>query len=317
MVALAGDPASVRGVSIRKVPQLVLIDRRLDSPILDGVHDYWQAIRDATSGWAVQKLAPGLPPIQLAGEQGPAGPNVPTSIDPITQLDALDAVVEVAQPASILVLDAKTGAIRASTRNDLATEHGITVGRQYPAGSTLAPAATVINQIAGSNDSKAAVLLAQLGLDVNFTIPGVQPEGGGLGGTDAEPVTFRSEDMTVSALNMATLGVAVARGSSIAPSMISGQPGRVEGGELGAVDPKVLQALGTAMRDTAKTGDASDLTNASGLRALVGTNGPQGPGWFVGISGSRVFVVYCEGERSGTAALAVAQRFLTPRVHPQ
>ena len=69
--------------------------------------------------------------------------------------------------------------------------------------------------------------------------------------------------------------------------------------------------------DTATTGDASDLTNASGMQALVGTNGPQGPGWFVGISGSKVFVVYCEGERSGTAALAVAQRFLTPRVHPQ
>lgn len=316
MVALAGDPKSVPGVSIRKVPQLVLIDRRLDSPVLDGVHDYWQAIRDATSGWAVQMLAPGQKPLQLAGEQGPAGPNVPTTIDPITQLDALDAVVEVAQPASILVLDAKTGAIRASTRNDLATEHGITIGRQYPAGTTLGPAAKVINDVAGSDDSKAAALLAQLGLDVDFTIPGVRPEGGGQG-IGAKPVTFRSEDLTVSALNMATLGVAIARGSSIAPSIIVGQPGRVSGGELGTVDPAVLGTVGKAMRDTATTGDASDLTNASGMRALVGTNGPQGPGWFVGISGSKVFVVYCEGERSGTAALAVAQRFLTPRVHPQ
>jgi hypothetical protein len=317
MVALAGDPKTVPGVSIRKVPELVLIDRRLDSPVLDGVHDYWQAIRDATSGWAVQKVLPGQAPVQLAGEQGPAGPNVSTSIDPTTQLDALDAVVEVAQPASILVLDAKTGAIRASTRNDLATEHGITIGRQYPAGSTLAPAAKVINEIAGPDDSKAAALLARLGLDVGFTIPGVRPEGGGQGAADTQPVTFRSEDMTVSALNMATLGVAIARGSSIAPSIISGQPGRVSGGELGTVDPKVLSALSRAMRETAANGDASDLTNASGMRALVGTNGPQGPGWFVGISGSRVFVVYCEGERSGTAALAVAQRFLTPRVHPQ
>lgn len=316
MVALAGDPKSAPGVSITKVPQLVLLDRRIDSPVLDGVHDYWQAIRDATSGWSAQMVAPGTRPVQLAGEQGPAGPNVRTTIDPTTQLDALDAVVEVAQPASILVLDAKTGVIRASMRNDLATGQDITISKEYTPGSTLEPVANVINQLAGSDDAKAAQLLSQLGLDVDFTIPGVRPENRE-NGSVAKPVTFRPEDLKVSALNMGALGVAIARSESIAPSIVAGQPGRVEGGELGPVDKKVLSTVNGAMKTTAGTGDASDLTNAPGLRALVGTNGPQGPGWFVGIQGGKVIVVYCEGERSGSAALAVAQRFFTPRAHPQ
>lgn len=316
MVALNGDPKSVPGVSINKVPQLVLLDRRIDSPLLDGVHDYWQAIRDATSGWSAQMVAPGTRPVQLAGEQGPAGPNVRTTIDPVTQLDALDAVVEVAQPASILVLDAKTGVIRASMRNDLAAEQNITISKEYTPGSTLEPVAKVVNGLAGSDDAKAAQLLSQLGLDVGFTIPGVRPDNRE-NGTSVRPVTFRPEDLKVSALNMGAMGVAIARTESIAPSIVAGQPGRVEGGELGAVDKKVMAALNGAMKTTAGTGDASDLTNAPDLRALVGTNGPQGPGWFVGIQRDRVIVVYCEGERSGSAALAVAQRFFTPRVHPQ
>ncbi len=317
MIALAGDPASVPGVTIKKEPKLVLLDRRLKSPVFDGVQDYWQAIRDATSGWAVQTVVPGQPPVQLAGEQGPPGPDVTTSIDPNTQLDALDAVVEVAQPASILVVDAGTGEIRAAMRNDAAEASDITIDKGYTPGATLGSVADVINRLAGADDARAGQLLAQLGLGVDFKVAGVRPAGSGGQQSTAKPVTFRPEDLRVSALNMATLGVAIARGNSVAPSVIAGVPGQVQGGDLGAVDPAVLAAIDKAMRDTAADGDASDLVNAGGLRALVGTNGPQGPGWFVGIQGNRVFVVYCEGERSGSAALAVAQRFLSPRPHQQ
>lgn len=316
MVALTGDPASIPGVSIKKVPQLVLLDRRIESPIFDGVHDFWQAVRDATSGWSAQMVAPGTRPVQLAGEQGPPGSNVRTTLDPTTQLDALDAVVEVAQPASVLVLDAETGEVRGSMRNDLAAAHDITVGKEYPAGSTLEPVAKVVNELAGPDDARASQLLARLGLDVYFTIPGVRPLSSH-GNTSSRPIAFRPEDMKVSALNMGALGLAIARTHSIAPSIIAGQPGRVEGGELGAVDDKVLAQVDGAMKSTAGTGDASDLTSAPGLRALVGTNGPHGPGWFVGIQGGQVIVVYTEGDRSGSAALAVAQRFFTPRAHPQ
>ncbi len=67
------------------------------------------------------------------------------------------------------------------------------------------------------------------------------------------------------------------------------------------------------MRTTAATGDASDLTGAPDLRALVGTNGPQGPGWFVGITRGQVIVVHCAGEKSGSAALQVVQKYLRQR----
>ena len=63
------------------------------------------------------------------------------------------------------------------------------------------------------------------------------------------------------------------------------------------------------MSTIARKGDASDITGAPGLRALVGTNGPKGPGWFVGLQGGKVIVVYCEGDKSGTAALQVAQKY--------
>ena len=98
-------------------------------------------------------------------------------------------------------------------------------------------------------------------------------------------------------------------GSSVAPTVIKGAATKVDGGALGAIDKSVSSPILSAMTATAKTGDASDLTQAPGLKALVGTNGPQGPGWFVGIQGGKVIVIYTEGEKSGTAALQVAQKY--------
>ena len=78
-------------------------------------------------------------------------------------------------------------------------------------------------------------------------------------------------------------------------------------------DGELARPVLDAMVATVRTGEASDLTNAKGLRALVGTNGPDGPGWFLGIIDKKVIVVYCEGERSGTAALQAAQKYLKVR----
>ncbi|MGY3556448.1 NTF2-like N-terminal transpeptidase domain-containing protein [Williamsia sp. R60] len=312
MAALVSDPASIPGVSVTAVPQLVPLDRRIDSPVLDGVRDYWQGIYDATAGWSAQMVAPGTGPVQLAREQGPPAPNIGTAIEPTTQLAALEAVVEVAQPASILVLDTATGAIRASMRNDLATDRDITIGKKYTSGSTLEPVAHVIDELAGSDQATATKLLSQLGLGVDFSIPGVRPEDHA-SAPNAPPVAFRPGDRGVSALNMGALGMAVARTDLVVPWIISGEPGRTEVGDLGPVDKTVLKVVDSAMKTTATTGDASDLTDVPGLRALVGTNGLQGPGWFVGIQGREVIVIYCEGERSGSATLAVAQRFLASR----
>ena len=91
--------------------------------------------------------------------------------------------------------------------------------------------------------------------------------------------------------------------------MIKGVPTKVAGGALGDIDSAASRSVLQSMTTTVKSGDASDLTSAPGLKALVGTNGPQGPGWFIGIQGGKVIVIYTEGEKSGTAALQVAQKY--------
>ena len=116
--------------------------------------------------------------------------------------------------------------------------------------------------------------------------------------------------------NMGALGVALARASvgqasSVAPFVLKNVPTKITGGELGGLDPALFGPILKAMTTTAATGDASDLTRAPGLKALVGTNGPEGPGWFVGIQGGQVVVIYTEGPKSGTAALQVAQKYFT------
>ncbi|MDL9935163.1 NTF2-like N-terminal transpeptidase domain-containing protein [Gordonia sp. ABSL1-1] len=312
MQVLAGDPAKVSGVRVNKTGQLVMADRRLNSPLESGLTNYWQAIRDATAGWQVQLVGPGMRPRQLAGDQGPAGPNVFTAVDQGVQLTLGDVAVEVGQPATVMVLDAVTGAIQGMAQNDYAVDRKINVDAVYPIGSTLAPVYDAVSRIAGGSESAGAMLLDRLGLGVQFTVPGASAPTPGQAGVTT--VDYRPGQANASIMNMAALGVALARAqtgqlNSVAPYVINGVPTKVVGGELGALDRSLIDQVSRAMTATAKVGDASDLTGAPGLRALVGTNGPQGPGWFVGIQGGKVIVIYTEGPKSGTAALQVAQKY--------
>ena len=115
--------------------------------------------------------------------------------------------------------------------------------------------------------------------------------------------------------NMAAFGVAMARSasgqaSSVPPFVLKNVPTKIAGGELGGLDPAVVRPVLQAMTATAATGDASDLTRAPGLRALVGTNGPEGPGWFIGYRGDQAFAILVSGERSGAGSLQVAGAYL-------
>ncbi|WP_040524370.1 NTF2-like N-terminal transpeptidase domain-containing protein [Gordonia effusa] len=312
MEVLAGNPAKVNGVSVNRTDMLVMADRRLNSPLEVGLTNYWQAIRDATSGWQVQLVQPGQRPTKLAGEQGPAGKSVPTSINQQVQLSLGDAAVEVAQPATILALDANTGGILGMAQNDAAAARGINLDQTYPVGTTLNQVFAAVQRIASAQTTD-ETLLDRLGLGVKFTVPGAATPAktNGIGTID-----FKPSDFNASMLNMGALGVAMARSannspSSVAPYVISGTPTKVSDGQLGALDPVLSKQILAAMATTAKSGDASDLRRAQGLKALVGTNGPQGPGWFVGIQDRKVIVIYTEGAQSGTAALQVAQKYFT------
>ncbi|MGC4962772.1 NTF2-like N-terminal transpeptidase domain-containing protein [Gordonia sp. DT101] len=312
MQVMTSDPDTVPGVTVRKAGKLVMADRRLSSPLEPGLTNYWQAIRDATAGWQVQMTGPGIKPHKLAGEQGPAGPSVDTTIDQNLQLTLGDAAVEVGQPATIMALDAGSGAILGMAQNSYAVERGTSVGGVHPVGRTLDPVFAVVDRSATANQEPTDAIMDRLGLGVQFTVPGASAPTADQPGVAT--VDFRPGDLNASMMNMGALGVALARSSSgqmssVAPYVIRGAQTDVVGGQLGELDAATTAPILQAMAVTAKTGDASDLTGAPGLRALVGTNGPQGPGWFVGLQGGKVIVIYCEGDKSGTAALQVAQKY--------
>ncbi|MAU81379.1 NTF2-like N-terminal transpeptidase domain-containing protein [Gordonia sp. Z-3] len=312
MQVLQSDPNAVPGVVVRKAGMLVMADRRLSSPLEAGLTNYWQAIRDATAGWEVQMVGPGIKPRKLAGEQGPPGPDVQTTVDQSLQLTLGDAAVEVGQPATILALDAATGAVLGMARNSYAVDRGINADTVYPVGTTLNPVLTEVDRTANANQESSDAIMDRLGLGVQFTVPGASTP------TNDQPgvatVDFRPDGPSMSMMNMGALGVALARSSkgtmtSVAPYVIKGVPTTVAGGQLGELDAATTAPILRAMTTVAKTGDASDLTGAPGLKALVGTNGPQGPGWFLGLQGGKVIVIYTEGNTSGTAALQVAQKY--------
>ncbi len=313
MEVLPTDPERIAGVTVRKSGMLVMSDRRLSTPLSTGLTNYWQAIRDATSGWQVQQAVPGTKPKNLAGEQGKAAPDILTTLSPNEQLTLGDAAVEVSQPATIMSFDAKTGGIRAMAQNAAATDKRVLADVAYPTGSTLDPVFAALDA-ATPNDQAATDAMHTLGLGTSITVPGVAAPRSPAGPV-IRAAAFAPQDFTATMLNMGALGVSVARSisgeaDSVAPYLIKGEAKtKVTGGAFGKMNTDAVHRITDAMAKIAKSGDASDLTGAPGLRALVGTNGPQGPGWFVGVSGRTVIVVYCEGERSGTAALQVAQKY--------
>ena len=169
---------------------------------------------------------------------------------------------------------------------------------------------------AKSHNSGTEESLDRLGLGVALTVPGASsPQRNGLG---VERIDFRPGEIRASMLNVGALGVALGRvlageRSSVAPYIITGQQTKVAAGKLGALDGELVRPILDAMVATVRRGDASDLTDSKGLRALVGTNGPDGPGWFLGLVDNTVIVVYTEGERAGTAALQAVQKYLKVR----
>lgn len=315
MKVLASDPERITGVTVHRTGRLVMNDRRLESPLEVGLTNYWNAIRDATAGWQVQLAAPGQRPRRLAGEQGPPGKDVATSIDQNQQLILGDSVVDVAQPAAMMIFDAQTGGVLAMAQNDAASAAKIEPALSYATGSVLKPVFDAVDRaVPGARDDTRAAhdVLHHYGLGVRFVAPGVSVP------RDPTPTVstarFSPDSFTASMLNMGALGVALARADagrreSVAPYVINGATTKVDNGELGALTPAVSRDILGQMATIARKGDASDITNAPGLRALVGTNGPKGPGWFVGIQGGKVIVVYCDGDKSGTAALQVAQKY--------
>jgi len=317
---LNSDPTRVPGTTIQKHQQLVLINRELQSPLLDGVTDYWNALADATSGWAVEVANPGQQPMRMSGAQGPAAPDVRTTFDPAAQAKVKRAVVQVAQPAAMLAMNANSGALLAAAQNDAAAAQNIGLTDDFTPGHALDPVVSAVRQAADGDINRENAIMDQLGLGLSFSVPGVRPASVAPANSDTfstaalhvNPVSNTASAATsVSAINMAAMAASVAHGATVIPYVINGLATKVDGGAPGAIDAGVLTAIRSAMAAVVKNGDASDLTRDAGLTALVGTNGPQGPGWFVGVRNGVALAIYCAGAKSGTAALQVMQQYLS------
>ncbi|MFT3898634.1 MAG: NTF2-like N-terminal transpeptidase domain-containing protein [Gordonia sp. (in: high G+C Gram-positive bacteria)] len=316
MKVLDGNPARIPGVTVRKGEKLVMTNRQLSSPLEDGLGNYWQAIRDATAGWQVVVEQPGRAPERQAGDDGRSGGDISTTVSPRVQSAVGDAALDVAQPTTILALDAKTGGILGMGRNKAAADRGISIDGEYLTGSALAPVFDAITKQAKATGTPSDELLDHLGLGLVFTVPGASsPQRPGV---SIQRIDYRPGEVRASLLNVGALGVALSRSmsgekKSVAPFIIKGQTTKIHDGELGNLDGALTRPILAAMSRTVRTGDASDLKGAKGMRALVGTNGPNGPGWFLGLVGGKVIVVYTEGPRSGSAALQAVQKYLSVR----
>ncbi|NUP26065.1 MAG: penicillin-binding protein, partial [Nocardia sp.] len=134
------DPrmAPIPGVVLKQEPRLIVSDRRIFSPMLDAMKKVWEQSQDQHSGWAVQLFENGRFVKQLAGNQGPAGPDIAGTMDQRLQRAAEDAVVSVGSPASIVVTQPSTGAVVAAAQNNYSSAEGpVAFTGLYPAGGTI------------------------------------------------------------------------------------------------------------------------------------------------------------------------------------
>ncbi len=308
--ALTADPARIGGVSVIEGKRLVVADQRNTSPALAGVREVWEGHRAEHAGWEVTVLNPGVAARRIGFGNGTRAPDLTSTLRLDAQLAVAEAVVAVAQPAAMLVLDPATGAILAAGQNPRADELGqISIAGTMPIGDVLDPVVAAAGAVRGTDPRDA---LARGGIGVDYAVPGLLASGkqNGPVAPAAQRISVTSGDLRAGTLNMAVLAAALATGKAPTPYIVAGEKTTASGGEPGTLDPAVRDAGLRAMRAAVADGDASDLRPKDGMLALVGTSGPQGPGWFLGTYGGRALAVYCAEEKSGTAALAVVARYL-------
>ncbi len=319
--ALNGIP----GVSVEKQPRLLSVDRRISSPVLDGLRNLWQANRDATAGWAVQMFeANGTPSVRMTGYQGPPGPDVTSTMDSRLQLAATDSVSSIATPATIVALQPSTGAVLAAAQNAQASELGpISMNGLYPAGSNL----DLFKAAAGADKGVAPAdvsaddtvqYASRLGLGVDFKIPGLNETTGrlpesGLGLEPARTEPTNSDAVLVSPFGMAVAGATIAHGSLVLPQIAFGRP-TTTAAHTTPLRPDVLDRLRALLHDTAHqpgTEALSAYPDVSGFPASTGADQ-----WFVGTRGDLAFAVFVQDAETPDMAMKLTARMFTALARP-
>ncbi|SDP60175.1 Cell division protein FtsI/penicillin-binding protein 2 [Pedococcus dokdonensis] len=140
------------------------------------------------------------------------------------------------------------------------------------------------------------------------------------GKTDKASASIGQGRNVVSPLALAVLAGNVARGSTIAPALVTDPA--VDGADRTPkeLDAKVVGQLRTLMGEVVSSGTATVLRGTPGgtVRGKTGTaefgskNPPETHAWFVGYQGDVAFAVLVEqGSSGGSVAAPVAKKFLT------
>ncbi|MCU1645948.1 MAG: hypothetical protein JWN03_6223 [Nocardia sp.] len=316
--------AAIPGVVMEQQPRLISADRRVWSPMLDSLNKVWQNNNDQRSGWGVQLFEPdGTFVTQLAGEQGPPGPDIPGTMDQHLQRAAEDAVVSVGTPASIVAIQPSSGAIVAAAQNSQASEHGsVAFTGLYPVGGMIElfkNMAAITKKKAPQDVSvgDAADAASMLGVGIDFKIPGLDETTGRLptGKNAAEQVGRgnAADSLLASPWGMAIAAAAIANGQVPKPMITIGVPATTEA-DLPALPGDVTDRLRTMLRDGTAAPELASLNRYQGVQAFAAPAGTNG--WLIATMGDLAFAIHIDDVDSGDSAARMAARLLQSLAAP-
>lgn len=276
----------IDGVVSRTEPRLVMLDRRLDTPLLEVYRQIWQHNRDKTQGWAISLTTPGAGARRLVGEQGPAGPDITATLDQNLQLAALDAVVSVGGPATIVAIRPSTGEIVAVAQNSYANaENPNSFATPVPLGSGA--------DILKAADGNAAAL----GIGDRYSVPGVTAKSGSR--TSLSPLDMARLAGLVSAGQLPGLTVA-ADTADVAPPIERLSP---------AVNQRIREVFKKSM-STAAAYPVQSFGEVSGFVGKAISASGHKTQWFLGSRGDLAVAVVIENPEMGDAAAKMTAMML-------
>lgn len=320
---LEPDMAGIPGVVMEKQPRLISADRRVWSPLLDALRKVWQDNQEQHSGWGVQVFEQdGRFVNQIAGVQGPPGPDIAGTMDQRLQRAAEDAVVSAATPATIVAIQPSTGAVVAVAQNSQASEHGsIAFTGLYPAGGMIEVFRTVASVAKGKapqdvSVQEAAEAAVTLGVGVDFQVPGLDEATGRLA------ISGRSEQVRqgagpdavlASPFGMAIAAAAIGQGALLPPMIEAGRPGTTDA-QLGPFSPELTDRLRGLLGEA--TG-RPEMASVRGYRDVTGFAATAGrDGWLIANMGDLAFAVHINDVDSGDATARMAARMLQALATP-
>ncbi|MEV6390771.1 NTF2-like N-terminal transpeptidase domain-containing protein [Nocardia xishanensis] len=316
--------APIPGVVMEKHPRLISSDRRVWSPQLDALRKVWETSQDEHSGWGVQIFEPdGRFISQVAGYQGPPGPDIIATMDQRLQRAAEDAVVSVGTPATIVAIQPSSGAVVAVAQNSYASEHGpIAFTGLYPVGGNI----ELFRAVAAIGNGKApqdvsvqdaAEAASRLGIGIDFQVPGLDEVTGRLAiaGRSAEQVRQGggSDAVLASPFGMAIAAASIARGEVPAPKIEVAGTGGTDA-QLTPLGGELTERLRTMLREATGTPDLSPLRPYPVI-AYAAKAGDDG--WLIANMGDLAFAVHINDIDSGNATARMAARMLQSLAAPE